>query len=73
MKTARVWSGTGRHESQRQAAGPGECLSGSWRTTAADTDVPSLRELLQKTLREQVSGTWASGRLSGSWSLRASQ
>jgi hypothetical protein len=29
--------------------------------------------LLQKTLREQVSGAWASGRLSGSWSLRASQ
>jgi hypothetical protein len=48
-------------------------LSGSWRTTVAGADVQSLRELLQKTLREQVSGTWASGRLSGSWSLRASQ
>lgn len=48
-------------------------LSGSWRTTVAGGDVQSLGELLQKTLREQVSGTWASGRLSGSWSLRSSQ
>ena len=73
VKTARVWSGTWSARVAAPGGGSGRVLSGSWRTTVAGADVQSLRELLQKTLREQVSGRWASGRLSGSWSLRASQ
>jgi hypothetical protein len=67
VKTARTWSGTW----QARVAGNNRLLSGSWRTTIAASDVRSLGELLQHTLEEQVSGTWASGRLLGSWSLRA--
>jgi len=73
VKTARVWSGTWSARVVTPDGGSGRVLSGSWRATAAGADVHSLGELLQKTLREQVSGNWASGRLSGSWSLRASQ
>lgn len=73
VKTARVWSGTWSARVATPGRGPGRVLSGSWRTQVADADMRSLSELLQKTLREQVSGTWASGRLAGSWSLRASQ
>jgi hypothetical protein len=72
VKTARVWSGTWSARVATPGGGSGRVLSGNWRTTAG-ADVPSFRELLPKTLREQVSGTWTSGRLSGSWSLRASQ
>jgi hypothetical protein len=56
-----------------KAGATSRLLSGSWRTQVAGTDVQSLSELLQKTLKEQVSGAWASGRLAGSWSLRAFQ
>jgi hypothetical protein len=73
LKTARVWSGTWSARVVPAGGAAGRVLSGSWRTPAADADVRSLAELLQKTMREQVSGAWASGRLSGSWSLRASQ
>jgi hypothetical protein len=73
VKTPKEWSGTWQARVVTQAGATARLLSGSWRTQVADSSVRSLRELLQQTLREQVSGTWASGRLSGAWSLRAFQ
>src|SRR5262245_27368284 len=66
VTTARVWSGT-----WQARVATGQLLSGSWRTQVADASVRTLGELLQKTLSDQVNGTWARGRLTGAWSLRA--
>jgi hypothetical protein len=73
VKTARSWSGTWQARVVTTRGATGRLLSGSWRTPVADSDVRSLSELLQKTFREQVSGAWASGRLTGAWSLRGFQ
>lgn len=73
VKTARSWSGTWQARVVTKGGATTRLLSGSWRTQVAGSDVQSLGELLQKTFKEQVSGTWASGRLAGSWSLRAFQ
>ena len=66
VKTATSWSGSW----QARAVGNSRLLSGTWRTELAASDKRSLSDLLQRTLEEQVSGTWSSGRLRGAWSLR---
>ena len=71
VKTARVWSGTWQARVLAKSGATSRLLSGSWRTQIAAGDVRTLRELLQKTLSDQVNGTWGSGRLAGAWSLRA--
>ena len=73
VKTAKEWSGSWQARVVTQAGATTRLLSGSWRTQVADSNVRSLSELLRQTLREQVSGAWASGRLAGAWSLRAYQ
>jgi len=70
-KTEKVWSGSWQARVATERGATGRLLSGSWRTQISDTDVRSLAELLEYTFREQVSGSWASGRLAGAWSLRA--
>ena len=72
-KAEKVWSGNWQARVATDGGGTGRLLSGSWRTEISDKDVRSLTELLEKTLREQVNGSWASGRLAGAWSLRAFQ
>jgi len=70
-KTEKVWSGSWQARVVTAAGATGRLFSGSWRTEISDVDVRSLIELLEKTLREQVSGSWTSGRLGGAWSLRS--
>ena len=73
VKTARVWSGTWQARVLAKNGATSQLLSGNWRTQLSDGDVRTLRDLLQKTLSDQVNGTWSSGRLAGAWSLRAFQ
>jgi len=70
-KTEKVWSGSWQARVATERGAAGRLLSGSWRTEISSADVRSLAELLEHTFREQVSGSWASGRLAGAWSLRA--
>lgn len=70
VKTARVWSGTWQARVLTKNGTTSRLLSGNWRTQIADDDVRTLGEMLQKTLSDQVNGTWRSGRLAGAWSLR---
>jgi hypothetical protein len=70
-RAEKVWSGNWQARVATEGGGSGRLLSGSWRTQISDADVRSLAELLEKTFREQVNGTWTTGRLAGAWSLRA--
>ena len=67
IKSASNWSGSW----QARIAGNNRLLSGTWRTQPSTSDVKTFRDLLQHTLREQVSGAWVSGALRGAWSLRS--
>ena len=71
VKTVKSWSGTWQARVVTQRGTTGRLLSGSWRTQVSGSEAASLTDLLQKTIREQVSGTFASGRITGAWSLRA--
>jgi hypothetical protein len=67
IKTPRSWSGRW----QARVTGRNQLLSGTWRTTDASPDVKTLGDLFERAVQVQVSGTFAIGRLTGSWSLRA--
>ena len=68
-KAKEGWRGqwSARIATGRQASGP--MLSGTWQSTA-DAKSATLAEMLQRTLVEQVSGSWSSGRLAGNWWLK---
>jgi hypothetical protein len=70
-KAEKLWSGGWQARVATARGATGRLLSGSWRTEISNADVQSLAQLLEQTFREQISGSWASGRLAGAWSLRA--
>ena len=67
VKNANGWSGSW----QARVAGNRRLFGGTWRTDLPKSDVKTFRDLLQRTLQEQVSGVWVSAGLRGAWSLRA--
>ena len=67
VKNANGWSGSW----QARVAGNRRMFGGTWRTDLPKSDVKTFRDLLQRTLQEQVSGVWVSAGLRGAWSLRA--
>jgi hypothetical protein len=71
VKNARVWSGNWQARVATSRGATSRLLSGTWRTEMTDANVQSLAALLQKTLSDQINGTWGSGGLRGAWSLRA--
>jgi hypothetical protein len=68
-KSTQGWRG---RWSARMAAGSkpsGTVLSGTWQTSA-DSTIATLAELLQRTLQQQVAGSWRSDQLAGNWWLK---
>jgi hypothetical protein len=66
QKTAGVWQGTW---SARVRSG--QVFSGTWQTALKESASGTLGEMLQRTLQGQVTGSWRSQGMSGTWSLRA--
>ena len=67
-KSEQSWNGAWRATVSGRA---GE-YSGTWTSTTSLSPRAHLAEMLESALRAVVSGTWKSGRRSGSWSIRAS-
>jgi len=76
-RSVRGWEGTWSARPVKRAssgqASPGRALSGTWQAAVKDFEGKTLADMLQRTFEEQVSGSWRSGRLAGSWSLRGSR
>jgi hypothetical protein len=73
-KSAQGWQGawSARAMTGRSAAGDatlGAPVSGTWQTDAADLNVRTLTELLQKTVEREIAGTWRRGQAAGHWRL----
>jgi hypothetical protein len=74
-KSARGWQGrwsariaTGRASPRGSSAG--RLVSGTWQAEMKDPKTKSLAELLQRTLQDQITGSWRSGGLEGHWWLK---
>jgi hypothetical protein len=50
----------------------GQTFSGTWQAALADVKAGTVMEMLQRTLKQQVDGSWRYGRLAGHWWLQGS-
>ena len=64
-KTARGWQGTWSAQERG-----GRSAGGTWRAALPTASKGTLQSALELTLQEEITGTWQSGRLTGSWWLR---
>jgi hypothetical protein len=78
-KSARGWQGTwsalvvpDRPPAKAPAgkAPAGKVYSGTWQAATKDSPAKALFEMLQQTLKEEISGSWRSGRNEGNWWLK---
>jgi hypothetical protein len=53
-------------------AGKGRAFSGTWTSSLSDINVKTFEDMLKAALEKQVSGSWQSGRMHGSWWLQGS-
>ena len=49
---------------------PAKAMSGTWQAAIDNPGIATLAEMLQRTIEKQIGGSWRSGQLSGSWSIR---
>lgn len=70
-KSGRGWQGRWSARVMAGRSAPGRVMSGSWRADSTETGA-TLADMLQRTL-QGVTGTWLSGRLKGTWGVRASR
>jgi len=59
------WQGTWAARAQN-----GRPFSGTWRADLVKSKSNTFQQLLEQTLKNQVAGRWASGRLHGNWWLQ---
>jgi hypothetical protein len=81
-KSARGWQGTwsarvvpDKAPSVKSPTGKtpaGKVYSGTWQAAARESPAKALFEMLQQTLKEEISGSWRSGRNEGHWWLKGS-
>lgn len=67
-KTAKGWQGT-----WSATTGAGRAAAGTWKAALPSSPRASLQEFMELLLNQAISGTWRSGRLSGSWWLESSK
>ena len=77
-KSPKGWHGTwaARVASPRGAGGrtaSGQSYTGTWQASSKIVSGRTFAEMFEQTLRDQISGSWRSGRLQGNWSLRGFQ
>lgn len=63
-KVASRWHGTWTARTSQ-----GGSFSGSWDADTSDSKDKTFVDMLTRTLEKEVSGSWQSGRLSGTWTL----
>jgi len=54
-------------------AGAGRALSGTWQADLAGFSGKTFEDMLKRTVEQQVSGSWRSGRAQGNWRLQGSK
>ena len=54
-------------------AGAGRALSGTWQADLAGFSGKTFEDMLKRTVEQQVSGFWRSGRAQGNWWLQGSK
>ena len=67
-KTPRGWQGSWTARTME-----GRGLSGTWRANIVDWHGKSFQDMLERTVLEEISGEWRSGRYAGNWWLKGSQ
>jgi hypothetical protein len=73
VKSAQGWNGTWSARTGTTASGAGRTFSGTWRADIKDAEVKTLGDMLQRTVVDQVTGSWRSGSLEGQWRLQGAQ
>ena len=54
-------------------AGAGRTFSGTWQADLAGFTGKTFEDMLKRTVEQQVSGSWRSGRAQGNWWLQGSK
>ncbi len=67
QKTRRGWEGTWTARTLQ-----GHTLSGTWRADIEDGYAKTFQDMLERTVQQEISGEWRSGRHAGDWWLKGS-
>jgi len=66
--SARAWT----RQSSSGRSTPGRLYTGTWQAAMRDPKARTLAEMFQRTLEQQIAGSWRSGPLAGHWWLKGS-
>jgi len=65
QKSQRGWEGK-----WSARVGEGRAFSGTWSSDVSDANIKTFEDMLKAALEKQISGSWRSGRMQGTWWLQ---
>ncbi len=76
-KSPRGWHGTWSARIVPEKLSPrgsaGKVITGTWQASMKDSSIKSLVEMLLRTLKDDISGSWRSGPHQGNWWLKGTR